>query len=216
MPKPLSPAQRANQITFVLKGHLKNVQLSYLRVGAGLAQIRDQRLYAALKYDSLESYAKARLGLGRAAVYRYMQIHDWVRQFHPAWLAKKPKGFIPELTDCYALMWIERKLAAGGLGDAKRAELEKLRKKALAGQLSDDEFERVRRGAHGEKTPLEEVLSSLRAARRRAKAVPGFPQSVLDEIDALVARVAALADATKEVAKLVLRKGAARRAAAIV
>ena len=75
MPKPLSPAQRANQITFVLKGHLKNVQLSYLRVGAGLAQIRDQRLYAALKYDSLESYARARLGLGRAAVYRYSAAH---------------------------------------------------------------------------------------------------------------------------------------------
>jgi len=35
---------------------------------------------------------------------RYMQIHDWVRESHPAWLAKKPKGFIPELTDTYALM----------------------------------------------------------------------------------------------------------------
>jgi hypothetical protein len=68
-----TPAQRAVQLTFVLKGHLKNAQLSYLRVAAGLAQIRGERLYAALKHDSLESYAAARLGLGCASVYRYMQ-----------------------------------------------------------------------------------------------------------------------------------------------
>src|SRR5439155_23502489 len=51
IPRKPSPAQRAIQLTFVLKGHLKNAQISYLRVAAGLAQIRDQRLFAALKHD---------------------------------------------------------------------------------------------------------------------------------------------------------------------
>jgi hypothetical protein len=211
-----SPAQRAVQLTFVLKGHLKNAQLSYLRVAAGLAQMRDQRLFAALKHDSLESYAKERLGLGRAAVYRYMQIHDWVREFHPAWLGKKPKGFIPELTDTYALMWIERKLASGGLSDTRRRELERHREKALAGQLSDDEFEAVRAGARREKNPFAALISSLCAARRRAKALPSLPATVLAEIDALIARIEALADATKKVAKLLARPARARRGTAAV
>jgi len=35
--KKISPAQRANQITFFLKGDLKNLQVAYLRAGAKLA-----------------------------------------------------------------------------------------------------------------------------------------------------------------------------------
>jgi len=197
-----TPAQRAVQITFVLKGHLKNVQISYLRVAAGLAQMRDQRLFAALGHDSLETYAQERLGLGRAALYRYMQIHDWVKEFHPGWLAKKPKGFIPELTDTFALMWIEQKLAAGGLGDDKQRELEKLRRKALDGKLSHDEFESVRSGARRETSPLAALLASLRAAQKRAKTVPSLPAAVLDEIAALIVRVSTLAEATKRVASI--------------
>ena len=212
MANKLSLAQRANQITWLLKGNLKNLQISYLRVGAGLAQIRDQNLFAALKHDSLESYAKARLGLGRAALYRYMQIHDWVREAHRGWLARKPKGFIPELSDTFALMWIERKLAAGGLDEAMRRELERLRRKALAGQLSDDEFEAVRGSACEETNPLRALLTSLRAAEKRAKAVPSLPNGVLAEIAELIARVEALADATKQVARIVARLKKSTRA----
>jgi len=94
VPRSLSPAQRAVQITFVLKGHLKNIQLAYLRAAALLARMRDEKLYRALKHESLEDYADVRLGLQRAALYRYLQIYDWVREFHPAWLARRPKGFI--------------------------------------------------------------------------------------------------------------------------
>src|ERR1041385_3316947 len=106
----LSPAQRANQITYFLKGDLKRIQVAYLRIGAKLATIRDEKLYRALKHDTLEDYAEKRLGLRRAALYSYLQIYDWVRKKHREWLAKHPKGFIPELSDVYGLKWIEDQL----------------------------------------------------------------------------------------------------------
>jgi len=82
MARKLSPAQRANQITYFLTGDLKRIQVAYLRVGAKLAMIRDEKLYRALKYDSLEDYAEKRLRLGRASLYRYLQIYEWVRKSH--------------------------------------------------------------------------------------------------------------------------------------
>ena len=44
MARAISPAQRANQITFVLKGHLKNVQVAYVRAAAMLAMVRDEKI----------------------------------------------------------------------------------------------------------------------------------------------------------------------------
>src|ERR1051325_4318872 len=123
MARKVSPAERANQITWLLKGDLKNIQISYLRAGAKLATIRDEKLYHALKYNSLEEYAEKRLGLRRAALYRYLQVYDWVRKSHRGWLAKHPKGFIPELTDAYGLIWIEDQLEDEHLGPETRAEL---------------------------------------------------------------------------------------------
>ena len=136
MSRPPSRAQRAIQVTFVLKGHLKNAQIAYLRVAALLAQVRDQRLWAALKHPSLEAYAAERLGLQRASLWRYLQIYDWARKSHPGWLARRPKGFIPELTDAYALMWIERHLADEHLADEMRRTLERLRRKARVASLA--------------------------------------------------------------------------------
>lgn len=202
MPAKPSPAQHAVQLTFVLKGHLKNVQLSYLRVASLLAEIREQKLYAALKHASLEDYAEKRLGLGRASLYRYLQIHDWVREFHPAWLAKKPKGFIPELTDAYALMWIDRRLAGDGVEPEIRRTLERLRKKAIAGSLSQSEFQEIQGRARGETPPLRALLSSLRSARKRAIAAPTLPAALLADLDQLIERVEALASATKRVATI--------------
>ena len=116
-----SPAQRAVQITFVLKGHLKNVQVAYIRVAALLAKVRDERLYRALGHQTMEEYAAARLGLQHSALYHYLQVYDWIRESHPAWLARRPKGFIPELSDAAALMWIERRLRDPRLPAAARA-----------------------------------------------------------------------------------------------
>jgi len=208
---PPSPAQRANQITFTLKGHLKNVQISFLRVANLLAQIRDQRLFAALKFDSMQSYARQRLRLGRASTYRYLQIHDWVRENQPGWLAKKPKGFIPELSEVYSIMSIDHWLEAPGLDDDTRRDLEKARKQALAGELTEADFRKLRVRAVGETPPLRALLSSLHAARKRARAIPSLPVTVLTELDALIARIQAMGDVTEQVAKLVGSRRAPRR-----
>lgn len=64
MSKTLSPAQRANQITFILKGHLKNVQVSYIRAAAMLAKVRDEKLYAALRHESLDPGVMRLVGPG--------------------------------------------------------------------------------------------------------------------------------------------------------
>jgi len=66
MGRPPSPAQRAVQITFVLKGHLKNVQVAYIRVAALLARVRDEKLYRALGHATMDDYAAARLRLQHA------------------------------------------------------------------------------------------------------------------------------------------------------
>jgi hypothetical protein len=198
----ISPAQRALQITFVLKGHLKNVQLAYLRVAKGLANIRDENLHRALGYDSLEDYAAARLNLQRSALYKYMQIHDWVQEFHPAWLAPKPTGFIPELSDAYALMWIERRLKSPRLNERLRRELISLRQKALAGKLTDAEFRKLREHGRGQAASLRSLLSALRAARRQATRVPGVPPEVISQLDAIIARIVAMLDTAKRVTVL--------------
>jgi hypothetical protein len=214
MSRPLSPAQRANQVTFVLKGHLKNAQIAYLRVAALLAKVRDERLYAALKFSSLEQYAVARLGLQRASLYRYLQIYDWVRKYHPAWLARKVKGFIPEMTDAYALMWIDHHLEDPHLSDEMRRTLELLREKALAGKLSHDEFQEVQAQGRTDTVPLRAVLSALRVARRRAVAVRPSQPDLIRDLDAFIERVIRMLQTTQRVSSLAgLRRPIVRLAA---
>ncbi len=161
MPRRLSPAQRANQITYFLKGDLKRIQIAYIRAGSKLAQIRDEKLYRALKHATLEEYAQKRLGLGRSALYRYLQIYDWVRKDHPGWLAERPKGFIPELTDAYGLLWIEEQLENEHLGPQTRKDLEALRRKALEGKLTKEDVEAFKKRGN-------ERRDSLTADRRVA------------------------------------------------
>jgi hypothetical protein len=182
----LSAAQQANQITFYLKGDLKRIQISYIRVGAKLSQIRDEKLYRALKHATMEDYAQAELGLGRSALYRYLQIYDWVRAEHPGWLAKHPRGFIPELTDAYGLMWIEEQLNGEHLDAATREELEALRKKALAGKLTKADVDRFRRHGERRRDSLTAIAASLRAVRGRAVALSNFPANLLRELDLLL------------------------------
>ncbi len=131
-----------------------------------------------------------------------MQIHEWVREFHPAWLAPKPKGFIPELSDCYALMWIERRLKSPRLAERLRRELTSLRKKALEGKLTDAEFRKLREQGSGQAASLRSLLSALRAARRQAARVPGVTPDMVADLDRLVARIAALLDTAKRVTVL--------------
>ena len=120
MAKTLTPAELANRITYFLKGDLKNIQTAYLHAGAKLARIRDESLYGALGYSTMEDYAQARCGMRRTTLYRYLAIYDWARKSHREWRGKHPKGFIPELTDAYGLKWIEERLEDRDRGVAPR------------------------------------------------------------------------------------------------
>jgi len=189
MPRAVTPAQRAAQLTWLLKGHLKNVQIAYLRAGAMLARIRDEKLYRALKYEDMESYAADRLGLQRSSLFRYLQVYDWVRGSHREWLAKHPKGFIPELSDAQALMWIEERLNDSHLDPATRGELEAFRRTALAGKLSKREIEEFRKRGKKRHDTTRALAASILALRRRAAALPNLPPEVLQDLDSALARL---------------------------
>jgi hypothetical protein len=125
-----------------------------------------------------------------------------VREFHPNWLARKPKGFIPELTDAYALMWLDHRVAEGSIDGSERRELEKMRRKALKGSLSHNEFQRLQARTHGEMSPLRSFLSTLHSARRCGTRVPRMSPAILAELDRFIARVEAMQGTNDRVASL--------------
>jgi hypothetical protein len=168
------------------KGDLTNLRTDYLHAGAKLAQIRDEKLFHALKYANMEEYAEKRLGMRRAALYRYLQIYDWAKRRHPGWLAKHPKGFIPELSDAYGLKWIEDRLDDEHIGPETRKELEVLRRKALDGTLTDKELDDFRHRGEKRHDSLGAVAASFQAARRRLAALPDVAPSLIAEIDAFL------------------------------
>jgi hypothetical protein len=200
--RPLSPAQIAIQVTFVLKGHLKNARIAYIRAAVLLARVREEKLWSALGHSTIEEYAQRRLGLRRSALYQYLQIHDWLRDYHPAWLVRRPKGFIPELTDAAALIWIEKKLRDRHLSESLRAELEALRKKGMNGTLTDEEFRRLRQRGRRVVTPLRGLLARLRAARGVAARIPEVPPAALAALDNAIRATERAVDSSSRVASL--------------
>ena len=183
---PPTLVQEALQVTWLLKGHLKNIQIAYLRAGTLLAQARDRNLYSALGHADMESYAEERLRLGRASLYRYLQVYDWVRKSHAEWLEPHPKGFIPDLSDAADLMWIEGELARKDLAPKSRTELEVLRTKALDGSLRQKELDPWhRKGQTGEKG-LKSFLSSVRALRKRGVALASMPAEAITHLAAAI------------------------------
>jgi hypothetical protein len=203
MPRPPSPAQIAIQVTFVLKGHLKNVQIAYIRAASLLAKVRDERLWQALKHPTIEDYAAERLGLQRAALYRYLQIFDWLHAEHPAWLAPRPKGFIPELSDAYALMWIEQRLRDPHLEESLRRELDRFREKALVGRLTEREFRSLRDRGRVVIAPLRALVKRIRSVRRFASSVPKVPPATLEALDAARRSAEAAVEAAGRVTRFV-------------
>jgi hypothetical protein len=67
--KPPSPAQRAAQHTFLLKEHLKNTRVAYLRAAVGLAKVRDEQLWKLLRHPSIVDYAWKQLRLKEATLF---------------------------------------------------------------------------------------------------------------------------------------------------
>jgi len=136
--------QEALQLTWLLKGQLKSMQMAYLRIGAMLISARDEKMFTTLGHPDIEDYAEKRLNLGRASLYRYISVYDWVKASHPEWLEKKPKAFIPDLSDVADLMWIETKLADKTTDVATRAKLASLRTRGLDGKLRQRDLRNFR------------------------------------------------------------------------
>jgi len=178
--------QQALQVTWVLKGKLKSAQIAYFRIGELLAEVRDDNLFSVLKHTTIEDYAQRRLSLGRASLYRYLQVYDWVRVAHPAWLQPKPKGFIPYFTDATDLMWIEHTLADGTLTREARTELEALKAKALAGTLKDGEVDKWRKKGGRASDGLKTFLSKVRLLRRRSAEIKDMPAEAVKLMDDLI------------------------------
>jgi hypothetical protein len=196
-----NPAQIALQVTWRLKGDLKRQQRAYLRIGELLVQVRDEKLWQALKHESIESWAQARLGLGRTSLYRYLQVYDWVKERHGEWLGKKPKGFIPELSDVTILRAIETQLD-GRLSPERRKIFEALRRKALAGELTQDEYARAVAPGPKRKPPLRAFADDLRGLHARAKRVPDLPPEIAADLASIVARLDALLRSHAELARI--------------
>ena len=184
--KKLSPAQIAARLTWQLKGDLKNAQIAYLRVAVKLARVRDEKMYVDLKHEDMEQYAKGELRLNRSSLYNYLRIRAWVSRSHPEWLQPKAKGFIPDLSDVGDLMWIESELARTNLTAARRAILEDLRKKGLAGKLLQSEVRKLRQRENTGEVGLKNLISSLRTARKRAAQLANLPPEAIQHLDAAI------------------------------
>jgi hypothetical protein len=181
-----TPVQEGLQVTWRLKGDIKRAQRAYLRIAEQLIYVRDKKLFVALKHADMEDYAQRRLGLGRASLFRYLQVYDWVSRKHPGWLEPKAKGFIPELDDTSGLIWIEAQLENPDLDPARRAALLELDKKGLAGALRQAELNAFRRKGRKGPSGLKTVLSKLRTLRRQSATLPDMPAEALELLDTLI------------------------------
>jgi hypothetical protein len=180
-----SGAQEALQITWLLKGNLKNARIGYLRIGALLIQIRDKKLYSELAHPDIEDYAEKRLKLGKSSLYQYIQVYDWVQGSHPEWLMKKVKGFIPDLSDVADLMWIESELKRADLNKEDRVQLENLRKKGFAGELRQSQMEEFRKKGQKVNT-IKAYLNKFCSFRTRCARIVGMPAEVIRCLDAAI------------------------------
>lgn len=201
MAKSSSPAQVAAQVTFLLKGHLKNARIAYIRAAVMLARVRDEKLWQVLEYGSLVVYAEKQLRLHETTLYKYLRVHDWLKAKHPSWLAKKPKGFIPELSDVESLGWIEKRLENGEVPDLRK-DLEAARKRALAGTLTYREFVALRTRARKKLSPLRSLLTRTRALRKAAARMAKVPPAALEGYDASMRALEAAIAATEPIARL--------------
>lgn len=184
--KPKTAVQQALEVTWLLKGQLKTAQMSYLRVGGLLAQVRDAKLYAELKHPDIESYADERLHLARSSLYKYLRVYDWVCRKHKEWIEPKPQGFIPDLSDAADLIWIETELERKDLDRDTRARLQEFRKQALDGRMRQAEFAKWRKSRKRGGAVVKSLLMTLRRARRSISTLePPLPEA-LSRIDGLI------------------------------
>jgi hypothetical protein len=185
--KGLTLCQVASRLTWKLKGELKRLQKSYLRVAEQLARVRDERLWAEMKnpvHPDIEDYAQKRLGLKRASLYRYLTAWDWVSKNHPEWLKAGYKDTIPDMTDILDLIWIDKELKKGDLAETKKEALTKLQKKAEAGDLKKGELGKLRKKVNRSSDDgLKSVLSELRSLREVVNRLAVKPDGLVADLD---------------------------------
>jgi hypothetical protein len=185
--KGLTPCQIASRLTWKLKGELKNLQKSYLRVAEQLVRVRDERLWAEMKnpkHPDIEDYAQKRLGLKRASLYRYLTAYDWISKNHPEWLKTGFTGTIPDMTDILDLIWIDKELTKEDLADGKKTALAALQKKAEAGDLKKGELGKLRKKVNRRSDEsLKSVLSELRSLRKAVEKLAVKPDGLVADLD---------------------------------
>jgi hypothetical protein len=196
-PKEKSPLQKAvTEAGFIigqLKAHLKNTQITFLKIGALLVDVRDRKRYEVLHHKNLEEFAWVRLRMKKTALYMYIRVYEWVKTHHPEWLQRPVKGTIPDLTDIADLILIEKELANRNLAPDKKKGLEALNQKALAGDLRDGELAAFRQHTRRSRDESDKAyLSALRALRKRGSRMPNtVPQKVIEHLDAAIKLMAA-------------------------
>jgi len=181
-----TPVQEALQVTWLLKGKLKSAQIGYLRIGELLVQVRDKKLYAELKHADMEEYARERLSLSRATLYRYIQAYDWVKRSHPEWLEDKPKGFIPDLSDIGDMVWMEDQLKRTDLAAVDRKGLEELMQKAQVGELRQGQVAAYRQKGGKTTETIAAYLGKFRNLRTRSARIKGMPPEVIRYLDSAI------------------------------
>jgi len=181
-----TPAQTALEVTWVLKGKLKSERIAFLKIGALLERVRDEKLYEALSPSLLADYAEQRLALGQASLYRYLQVYDWVKESHPEWLAPQPKGFYSRFLRCRLSHVGRDELKRTDLSDATRAALEALRQKGLEGKLRQKDLDPYRKHHTDEGGSIKAFLAKLQNLRERGAELSSMPAEVLADLDAAI------------------------------
>jgi hypothetical protein len=124
--------------------------------------------------------------LARTSLYEYLRVYDWVSVHHKQWLAPKPKGLIPDLSDIADLIWIENELAGSGISPATRRTIEDLKKRALNGDLKQADLEEFRRHRREGDQGLRAFLAALRKLRQRGVRLVNMPPEVISHLDTAI------------------------------
>ncbi len=183
----MTPGISPEQITDYLKAALQANRVSFLSVGLLLARVRDNKLYAKLGHGDLESYAKERLQLSHTTLYEYLRVYDWVAQNHHDWLNPGPDTFIPDLKSIDALTWIDKELPRKDLSTESKANLLKLKEKALTGKMKKSERAALLgRTRHTAKDGLKSFLSKMRSLRKEGAKLAGVPPEIVSGLGNLI------------------------------
>ena len=187
--KPAADSREAEalRITKEIKRTLKDIAIGHIHVGLLLSRMRDEKLYTALGYKTLELYAQDRFGFESSTLYKHIKAYEWVRANQPGWLEPNPKGYIPDQSDLQDLCWIDRQLQKPKLTDTTRASLETLKAKAFEGNLRKGELDAFKRHGNTQAEGRKTVISSVRALRKRCATLADMPPEVLDHLDAVIA-----------------------------